>query len=65
MRLCPAHVITMPGRKPRADLDGCIRCFCCQELCPARAISIKSPPRWVQAPMRILIFVMAMAGNKK
>jgi len=23
------------------DLDGCIRCFCCQEVCPDEAISVK------------------------
>ena len=30
-------------RKPRVKLDGCIRCYCCQELCPAKAIEIKRP----------------------
>ncbi|HIU29683.1 MAG TPA: 4Fe-4S binding protein, partial [Candidatus Egerieisoma faecipullorum] len=25
------------------DLSGCIRCYCCQELCPFRAVRIKRP----------------------
>jgi uncharacterized protein (DUF362 family)/Pyruvate/2-oxoacid:ferredoxin oxidoreductase delta subunit len=68
MRLCPAQVITMPkpGRKPQADLDGCIRCFCCQELCPSKAVTIKALPGWLSPPLRILVFMMAMiAWNRK
>ncbi len=40
---CPPHVIEMKERLPYVNLDGCIRCFCCQELCPAIAIDIKRP----------------------
>jgi ferredoxin len=65
MRLCPAHVITMPGRKPRADLGGCIRCFCCQELCPSKAVAIRSLPRWLSPPMRILVFALAMLSENR
>lgn len=38
---CPPGVITMEKEKPRADLDRCIRCFCCQELCPLHAVEIQ------------------------
>jgi len=36
---------TRAGRKavPRYDYDHCIRCYCCQELCPEGAIDIKTP----------------------
>lgn len=43
---CPAKAITMlekNGRKfAKIDYDKCIRCFCCQELCPFGVIKIKS-----------------------
>jgi uncharacterized membrane protein YbhN (UPF0104 family) len=31
-------------RPPRHDHQRCIRCFCCQETCPAGAIYVKKPP---------------------
>lgn len=33
------------GKKmpPVYDYDRCIRCFCCQEICPHRAITVKTP----------------------
>ena len=31
-------------RAPVYDYDACIRCYCCQEMCPERAIDIKVPP---------------------
>lgn len=40
-RSCPAEVIEMKDRKPEVDLDKCIRCFCCQELCPSKAVHIR------------------------
>ncbi|MGM0415279.1 MAG: DUF362 domain-containing protein, partial [Bacillota bacterium] len=39
---CPAKVITIKD-KAEIDLSGCIRCFCCQELCPHDAVEIKYP----------------------
>ena len=30
-------------RPPRHDYSRCIRCYCCQELCPEHAIVIKTP----------------------
>ncbi|RQD77124.1 MAG: DUF362 domain-containing protein [Halanaerobium sp. MSAO_Bac5] len=40
---CPPEVITMVDNFPQVELDGCIRCFCCQELCPYDAVEIKYP----------------------
>lgn len=41
---CPADVLTMDeSRHPSVDLDACIRCFCCQELCPQQAVKIYKP----------------------
>ncbi len=53
---CPRHTIVMtesdaahgkkraPARVPKIERDGCIRCFCCQELCPRGAVRIKKNP---------------------
>ncbi|ABR49733.1 protein of unknown function DUF362 [Alkaliphilus metalliredigens QYMF] len=40
---CPPEVIKMINKKPIVDLHGCIRCFCCQELCPVKAVDIHRP----------------------
>jgi len=40
-RNCPAKCIKMIEQRPYADLSRCIRCFCCQELCPYHAVEIK------------------------
>ncbi len=45
---CPAQVITMKAdengrRHPHVDYEHCIRCYCCQELCPRNAVSIRQP----------------------
>lgn len=42
-RSCPADVITMKENGPEVDLENCIRCFCCQELCKYHAVEIKRP----------------------
>lgn len=41
---CPAKVITSLDGTLRFDLKRCIRCFCCQEMCPEGAISVGSGP---------------------
>lgn len=42
MRSCPAKAITMnEKRRPQVDLSACIRCYCCQELCPKTDIEVK------------------------
>lgn len=55
VKCCPAKVIRLvpspEGKKTKpagrsfaqVDLSGCIRCYCCQELCPFRAVRIKRP----------------------
>ena len=40
---CPPDAITMVDDFPEVDLDQCIRCFCCQELCSYEAVEIKYP----------------------
>lgn len=31
-------------RPPHYDYSQCIRCYCCQEICPYRAIKVQAPP---------------------
>ncbi len=42
---CPRHTITIENKKSKKyakiDRSDCIRCFCCQELCPIGAVGIK------------------------
>jgi uncharacterized protein (DUF362 family)/Pyruvate/2-oxoacid:ferredoxin oxidoreductase delta subunit len=42
---CPPKAIVMKDGKPIVDLDKCIRCFCCHELCDYDAVDIKRP--WI------------------
>jgi len=45
MRACPAKAISMNDkRRPQVDLSTCIRCYCCQELCPKTDIEVKRNP---------------------
>jgi len=45
MRACPAKAIGMnENRRPQVDLNACIRCYCCQELCPKTDIEVKRNP---------------------
>ncbi len=39
---CPAEAIELDDY-PEVDLNACIRCFCCQELCYYEAVNIKKP----------------------
>lgn len=39
---CPADAIEL-NDYPKVDLEACIRCFCCQELCSYQAVDIKKP----------------------
>jgi len=38
---CPAHTISIEGGKAKIKPDACIRCYCCQELCPFVAIKVR------------------------
>jgi uncharacterized protein (DUF362 family)/Pyruvate/2-oxoacid:ferredoxin oxidoreductase delta subunit len=40
---CPAGAIEMVDGRPILKPDKCIRCFCCQELCYQKAVSIYRP----------------------
>lgn len=40
---CPVDAITVNGSGPAFDYSACIRCYCCQELCPPQAIGLKVP----------------------
>jgi uncharacterized protein (DUF362 family)/ferredoxin len=43
IRNCPAKVLSLGTWVPQVDLKNCIRCYCCQELCPEQAVSIYRP----------------------
>ena len=32
-RICPRHVIKIADKRADIDLSGCIRCYCCHEMC--------------------------------
>ena len=38
VKLCPPQAMQISNRKLRIDYGKCIRCFCCQELCPHGAL---------------------------
>ena len=40
MRACPRECIQIIDKLAVMEYDKCIRCFCCHELCPERAIDI-------------------------
>lgn len=45
VRSCPAKTIHMNDQnRPEVDLKHCIRCYCCQELCPQNDVIIKRHP---------------------
>ena len=45
---CPRHTIEMvtKGKRKLARIhpEKCIRCWCCQELCPIGAVGVKQNP---------------------
>lgn len=45
LRACPAKAITMDERhRPHVDVKQCIRCYCCQELCPKTDVEVRRNP---------------------
>jgi len=38
---CPADAVALEDRDLHFDYDKCIRCYCCQEICPRGAIGFK------------------------
>ena len=44
-RACPAKAIRMDEkRRPQLDVKLCIRCYCCQELCPKTDVIVRRNP---------------------
>ena len=43
VRNCPQKLIVIKKGKAHIDHNGCIRCFCCHELCKFHAVDIKRP----------------------
>jgi uncharacterized protein (DUF362 family)/Pyruvate/2-oxoacid:ferredoxin oxidoreductase delta subunit len=41
IRICPKKTIVMSRGKARIDDGNCILCYCCHEMCDARAIELK------------------------
>lgn len=39
---CPPKAIQIVDHKAVIDYKACIRCYCCQELCPADAVALKN-----------------------
>ncbi len=65
---CPPHAMAMDtGKPPVINYNKCIRCYCCQELCPHNAVKVL-PPR-VKLNMDFAESVIKIArklkGNKK
>lgn len=42
-RHCPVNAITIVDKMAVMDLDKCIRCYCCHELCPEMAVELRKP----------------------
>ena len=42
-RHCPVKAITIVDKRARMDLDKCIRCYCCHELCPQLTVKLETP----------------------
>ncbi len=38
IKVCPANALSMQEKGPLFDYTRCIRCYCCQEMCPEGAI---------------------------
>jgi uncharacterized protein (DUF362 family)/Pyruvate/2-oxoacid:ferredoxin oxidoreductase delta subunit len=49
VKMCPVHPKAVDwyqgdrSQPPRHNYDRCIRCYCCQEICPTGAIRIETP----------------------
>lgn len=42
-RNCPVDAIEVVGGRARMNLRSCIRCYCCHETCPHKAVDLKKP----------------------
>jgi uncharacterized protein (DUF362 family)/Pyruvate/2-oxoacid:ferredoxin oxidoreductase delta subunit len=66
IQICPVNPVAVnwgPGgktRPPRHEYSRCIRCFCCQEACHSRAITVKTPLPGRIAPWLAGIVLLVM-----
>lgn len=44
IKTCPVDAISGEGKELRIDYNACIRCYCCQEVCPEQAIPLVMSP---------------------
>lgn len=49
VKICPVSPKALgftegTAESPQYNYKACIRCYCCQELCPEKAISVRTPP---------------------
>jgi len=44
-RHCPASAIVIVDGRATMDMDRCIRCYCCHELCPSLAVDVHTAQR--------------------
>ena len=72
VRVCPVNPKAVDwgksgtSRPPRYDYGKCIRCFCCHEMCPSKAITIKTPPLGIlAAPLMLLGFLLVRAKTRR
>ena len=54
--VCAAGALKHENKKLYFDYSKCIRCYCCHEMCPVKAIEFK--------PSRLLSFVNKITGGK-
>jgi uncharacterized protein (DUF362 family)/NAD-dependent dihydropyrimidine dehydrogenase PreA subunit len=52
---------TIQRNPPRYDYQRCIRCFCCHEMCPSRAITIQHP--LLQRLFPLVAYLALAAGH--
>jgi len=38
---CPASALSMNDGLPAVNAEACVTCFCCQEICPQKAIALR------------------------
>ncbi len=38
---CPVGALTLKNQKAVVDRSRCIRCYCCQEVCPVHAVQLR------------------------
>jgi Fe-S-cluster-containing hydrogenase component 2 len=44
--VCPPQAISLSDKKVEIDYHRCIRCYCCQEVCPEGAVRLQEG--WVR-----------------